>query len=144
MYNTLTRDLSSGITSLLTVLDIFCPASSSLFLISLSDPLLSVSSVNHLLKRILCRLETEHLLQELSLSVHENTSVDSQHLTVGCLCMRCCVNVFNCHPDNDTGNLVTEPLSSNGRPLRFRYSGFQRQATIHFLSLYSYIIISVT
>jgi hypothetical protein len=30
MYNTLTRDLSPGITSLLTVLDLFCPASSLL------------------------------------------------------------------------------------------------------------------
>jgi hypothetical protein len=30
-----------------------------------------------------------------------------------------------CHPDNDTGNLVTEALSSNGRPLWFRYSDFQ-------------------
>jgi hypothetical protein len=35
-----------------------------------------------------------------------------------------------CRPDSDTGNLVTEPLSSNGRPLRFRYSGFQRHATM--------------
>jgi hypothetical protein len=45
--------------------------------------------------------------------------------------MRCRVNVFNCHPDSDTGNLVTKPLSSNGRPLRFRYSGFQGQATLY-------------
>jgi hypothetical protein len=45
--------------------------------------------------------------------------------------MRCRVNVFICHPDSDTGNLVTEPLSSNGRPPRFRYSGFQRHATIY-------------
>jgi hypothetical protein len=35
-----------------------------------------------------------------------------------------------CHPDNDTGNLVTELLSSNGRLLRFRYSGFQWHATL--------------
>jgi hypothetical protein len=128
IYNTLTRDLTSGITSLLTVLDLFCPASSSLSLMSLSDPSLSVSSVSHLLKRILCRPEREHL-QWLSFSVHENTSVDSQRLTIGCLYMRCRVNVF-VPPDNDTGNLVTEPESSNGRPLRFRYSGFQRHATL--------------
>jgi hypothetical protein len=44
--------------------------------------------------------------------------------------MRRRANAFNCHPDNDTGNLGTEPLSSNGRPLGFRYSGFQRHATI--------------
>jgi hypothetical protein len=25
-----------------------------------------------------------------------------------------------CHPDNDAGNLLTEPLSSNGQPLRFQ------------------------
>jgi hypothetical protein len=36
--------------------------------------------------------------------------------------MRCRVNVLNCHLDNDTGNLVTEPLSRNGRLLRFRYN----------------------
>jgi hypothetical protein len=36
--------------------------------------------------------------------------------------MRCCVNVFNCHLDNDTGNLLTEPLSRNGQPLRYRYN----------------------
>jgi hypothetical protein len=35
-----------------------------------------------------------------------------------------------CHPDNDTGNLVTEPLSSNGRPLRFIYSSFQQHLTL--------------
>jgi hypothetical protein len=34
-----------------------------------------------------------------------------------------------CHPDNDTGNLVTEPLSSNRRPLQFGYSFFQRYTT---------------
>jgi hypothetical protein len=78
----------------LTVLDLFCPASSSLSLVSLSDPSLSVSSVSHLLKRILCRPEREHLLQGLSLSVHENKSADSQSLTLGCLCMHCRVNVF--------------------------------------------------
>jgi hypothetical protein len=116
--------------SLLSVLDLFCPASSSLSLISLSDPSLSVSSVSHPLKRILWRLEREHLLEGLSLSIHENTSVDWQRLTVGCLCMRCRVKVFNCHPDEDTRNLATEPLSSNGRPLRLRYSGFQRHDTI--------------
>jgi hypothetical protein len=86
------------------------------------DPALSVSSVSHLLKRILCGPEREHLLEWFSLSVHKNTSVDSQRLTIGCLSMRCRVNVFNCHLDNDTGNLVTEPLSRNGRQLRFRYN----------------------
>jgi hypothetical protein len=30
-----------------------------------------------------------------------------------------------CHQENDTGNLVTEPLSSNGRLLWFQFSGFQ-------------------
>jgi hypothetical protein len=88
------QSLSSGITSLLTVLDLFCPASSSLSLISLSDSSLSVSSVSHPLKRILCQLEREHLLQGFSFSVHENTSVDSQRLTIGCLRMRCRGNVF--------------------------------------------------
>jgi hypothetical protein len=39
--------------------------------------------------------------------------------------------VYNCHPDNDTGNLVTEPLSNNGRPLRFRYNpAFRRYAIV--------------
>jgi hypothetical protein len=115
-------------TSLLTVLDLFCPASPSLSLISLSDPSLSVSSVSHPLKRILCRLKREHLLEEFSLSVHENTSVYLQHLTIGCLGNQppmyalLCERV--CHPDNDTGNLVTDLLSSNGQPLPFRYSGF--------------------
>jgi hypothetical protein len=52
-------------TSLLTVLDLFCPASSSLSLISLSDPSLSVSSVSQLLKRILCRVQREHLIEQL-------------------------------------------------------------------------------
>jgi hypothetical protein len=40
--------------------------------------------------------------------------------------------MFNCHPDNDTGNLVTEPLSRSGRQLRFRYFGSQRHATLCF------------
>jgi hypothetical protein len=39
--------------------------------------------------------------------------------------------VYNCLPDNNTGNLVTEPLSRNGRYLRFRYNThFRRYATI--------------
>jgi hypothetical protein len=54
----------------------------------------SISSVSHPLKKILCRLHREHLLHGFSFSVHENTSVDSQHLTIGCLCMLCRVNVF--------------------------------------------------
>jgi hypothetical protein len=80
-----------------------------------------------------------------SLSVHENTSVHSQCLFVAtgiivCPCryngnvsVRClgnslpmyallCERVYNCHLDNDTENLVTEPLSRNGRLLRFRYN----------------------
>jgi hypothetical protein len=80
-----------------------------------------------------------------SLSVHENTSVNSQRLSVAtgiivCLCrynwnasVRClrnslpmyallCERVYNCHLDNGKENLVTEPLSRNGRPLRFRYN----------------------
>jgi hypothetical protein len=52
-------------TSLLTVLDHFCPAFSSLPLISVSDPALSVSSVSHSLKRILCGPEREHLIEQL-------------------------------------------------------------------------------
>jgi hypothetical protein len=41
--------------------------------------------------------------------------------------------IYNFRPDNDTGNLVTEPLSSNGRPLRFRYNpAFRRYATIFY------------
>jgi hypothetical protein len=40
------------------------------------------------------------------------------------LCMYCRVNAFNYHSD-DTRNLVTELLSSNGRLLWFQYSGFQ-------------------
>jgi hypothetical protein len=67
---------------------IFYPASSLLS----TEP--SVSSVGHPLNRILCRLQREHLLEGLSLYVHENTSVDSQRLTNGCLGMRCRVNVF--------------------------------------------------
>jgi hypothetical protein len=39
--------------------------------------------------------------------------------------MRCRVNAFNCHSVNDTGDLVTEPLSSNGRLLWFQDFGFQ-------------------
>jgi hypothetical protein len=50
--------------------------------------------------------------------------------------MRCRVNTFNCHSDNDTGNLVTEPLSSNGWQLWFRYNlAFRLYATI-----YTYIV----
>jgi hypothetical protein len=57
--------------------------------------------------------------------------------------MRCRVNVFNCHPDNDIGNLVTEPLSSNGRPIRFRYSGFQWHATITLTLTLAFSVFSV-
>jgi hypothetical protein len=100
---------------------------------------LSVSSVSHLLKRILCGPEREHLLEGFSLSVHENTSVCATSICCygnNCLPMSLqwerlcplplyallCERVYNCHLDNDTENLVTEPLSSNGRPLRFRYN----------------------
>jgi hypothetical protein len=51
-------------TSILTVLDIFCPATSSLSLISLSDPSLSVNSLSHSLNRILCRLKREHFIEQ--------------------------------------------------------------------------------
>jgi hypothetical protein len=33
-----------------------------------------------------------------------------------------CERVYNCHLDNDTERLVTEPLYRNGRLLRFRYN----------------------
>jgi hypothetical protein len=33
-----------------------------------------------------------------------------------------CERVYNCYLDNDTENLVTEPLFRNGRLLRFRYN----------------------
>jgi hypothetical protein len=33
-----------------------------------------------------------------------------------------CEHVYNCHLDNNTEKLVTEPLSRNGRPPRFRYN----------------------
>jgi hypothetical protein len=39
--------------------------------------------------------------------------------------MHCRVNAFNCHPENDTGNLVSEPLPSSGRLIWFQYFGFQ-------------------
>jgi hypothetical protein len=39
-----------------------------------------------------------------------------------------------CRLDNDTGNLVTELLSSNGRQLRFRYN-LAFRGTPHYLSL---------
>jgi hypothetical protein len=100
----------------------------------------SLSSVSHLLKRIVCGPEREHLLEGFSLSVHENTSVDSECLFVGmgiivCICRYngnasvrrlgsslpmyavLCERVYNCHLHNDKENLVTEPLSSNGRSL---------------------------
>jgi hypothetical protein len=108
-------------TSLLTALDLFCPASSSLSVISLSDPSLSVTSVSHPLKIILCRLEREHLMQQLGFIHSLGNGLPLYALS--------CERV--CHPDSDTGNLVTEPLSSNGWQLRFKYSGFQRYATIY-------------
>jgi hypothetical protein len=117
------------------------------------DPSMSVSSVSHLLKRVFRRPSREHLIEGLSLSVHENTSVDSQRLFVAtriivCPCryngnasVHClgnsllmyallCERVYNCHLDSDKENLVTEPLPRNGRPLRFRYSSFRLHATI--------------
>jgi hypothetical protein len=107
---------------------IFCQASSSVstellwpFTVGICFLTLCIS-VSNPLKLILYLMERERLLEGFSLSIHENTSVDSQRLTFGFLGMRCRVNVFNCHLDNDTGNLVTEPLSRNGRPLRFRYN----------------------
>jgi hypothetical protein len=42
-----------------------------------------------------------------------------------------CERVYSCHLDNDTENLVTEPLSRNGRQLRLRYSGFRLHAKIY-------------
>jgi hypothetical protein len=59
--------------------------------LSVSDPWLSVSSVSHLLKRILCGLSREHRPEGSSLSVHENASVVAQRLFVAtriivCLC----------------------------------------------------------
>jgi hypothetical protein len=41
-----------------------------------------------------------------------------------------CERIYSCHLDNDTENLVTEPLSRNGRSLWFWYSGFRLHATI--------------
>jgi hypothetical protein len=81
---------------------------------------LSLSSVSHLLKRILSRPERKHLLERFSLFVYENTSVDSERLFVAtgitvCAChynghasVRCvgnslpmyallCERVYNCH-----------------------------------------------
>jgi hypothetical protein len=119
-------------TSLLIVLDLFCLASSSLSLISLSDPSLSVSSVSHPLKRILRGPEREHLIEQLGFIRYLGKSLPMYALS--------CERV--CQPDNDTVNRVTEPLSSNGRPLRFRYSGFQRHATIYcYVAGFSWLII---
>jgi hypothetical protein len=48
---------------------------------------MSVSSVSHLLKRMLCQLKREHLLEGLSLSVHENPSVRTSVCCYGNNCL---------------------------------------------------------
>jgi hypothetical protein len=86
---------------------------------------MSLCPFSHFVKRIICRLKREHFFEGLSLPVHAQSLFIATRIIV-CLCMRCRVNTFNCHPDNNTGNLVTEPLSSNGRLL-----WFQRHATLY-------------
>jgi hypothetical protein len=108
--------------------------------------------VSHLLKRILCGPEREHLLERFSLSVHENTSVDSQCIFVAtgiiaCPCryngnasVRClgnslpmyallCECVYNCNLDNHIENLITEPLSRKWTVALIRI--FQLSAACH-------------
>jgi hypothetical protein len=62
MWNTLTRDLSSGITSLSTDMTLHCRLIWP-FIVDWCDPSLSVGSASHSVKLILCRLEREHLLE---------------------------------------------------------------------------------
>jgi hypothetical protein len=110
----------------------FPPCISSLIVRCLAVSLILSVPVSHPLNRVLRRLNREHLIEPFNF-LFSDTTAASLFVTAGTqlhvrgndlLCTRCHVNVFNCHPDNDTGNVVTEPLSSNGRPLWFRYSDF--------------------
>jgi hypothetical protein len=77
-----------------------------------------------LLKTVFRQPSREHLVEGFGLPVVTKTTppLCRKRLSMYALSRE---RVYNYHPDNDTGNLVTEPLSSNGRPLRFIYSGFQ-------------------
>jgi hypothetical protein len=76
----------------------------------------------HLLKTVFRQPSREHLVEGLGLSIVTKTTppLCSKRLSMYALARQ-----RVCHPDSDTGNLVTKPLSSNGRPLSFRYPGFQ-------------------
>jgi hypothetical protein len=75
----------------------------------------------HFLKTVFRQPSREHLVERFGVSVVTKTTppLCRKRLSIYALSRE---RVYNCHLDNDTGNLVTEQLSSNGRPLRFRYS----------------------
>jgi hypothetical protein len=81
----------------------------------------------HLLKIFFRRPSREHLVEGFDLSVVKKTTPPLRR-------KRLSIYAFSrervCHTDNDTGNLLTEPLSSNGRQLRFRYSGTPQYLTV--------------
>jgi hypothetical protein len=107
MYSTLTRDLSSGITSLFTVLDLFCLASSSL-----STELIS----------------TLDWLTDLARSVSYNWQPDGIKYTmsnssISCFPMQLVLTYSLPRKSHCCAKRFTQPLSNNGRCCFFRCLG---------------------